>query len=91
MNRYILIRNECKLRKLNVTDYLGNWFTNDIPDNCKKDYTLTAEERQLLIERITERILNSPKKTWHYYGHEISRDDAIKLLNNDFYYDNPDL
>lgn len=85
MNRYILIRDECKLRKLNVTDYLGNWFTNDIPDNCKKDYTPTLEER------IKERILKSPKKTWHYYGHEINKDDAIKRLTNDFYYDNPDL
>ena len=91
MNRYILIRDECKLRRLNVTDYLGNWFTNNIPDNCKKDYTPTDEERQLLVERIKERILKSPKKTWHYYGHEISRDDAIKRLTNDFYYDNPDL
>ena len=36
MNRYILIRYECKLRRLNITDYLGNWFTNDIPDDCKK-------------------------------------------------------
>jgi hypothetical protein len=69
--------------------FYSNW--DNIPDEYYNDYEPTLEERQLLIERIKERILKSPKETWHYYGHEISRDDAIKRLTNDFYYDNPDL
>lgn len=80
MIRYILIRDECKRRGLNVTDFLENWVTNDIPDNCKQNYTSTEEERQLLIERITERINNSKKPYWHYYGMPISRGQAIELL-----------
>lgn len=33
-----------------------------------------------IIERITERIMKSPKKVWHYYGKPITKEQAIKLL-----------
>ena len=87
--RYCNIRDELRDRGFSVMSFYSNW--NNIPDEYYSDYEPTLEERQILIERIKERILKSPKETWHYYGHEISRDDAIKRLTNDFYYDNPDL
>ena len=36
------IPNKFTLRRLNITDYLGNWFTNDIPDDCKKKRLYTT-------------------------------------------------
>ena len=82
-SRYLDIHNECKERKLNVQYYYFNW--HNVSPEYFNDYTPTDEERQLLIERITERIKNSPKKSWHYYGNEISKDEAINLLDNKVY------
>lgn len=47
-----------------------------------REYEPTEEERNLLIERITYRILNSKKKTWHYYGKPITKEKAVELLKN---------
>lgn len=80
MGRYILLRDECKRRGFSVADYLGNWFNNTTPPSCLKDYTPTEEERQLLIARITDRIKQSTKASWHYYGQAITREQAIRLL-----------
>lgn len=88
-NRYCNIKDELINRGFSVMSFYSNW--DNIPNEYYNDYEPTLEERQLLIERIKERILKSPKETWHYYGHEISRDDAIKRLTNDFYYNNPNL
>ena len=32
------------------------------------------------MQRITQRIRESKKEVWHYYGKPISKDQAIKLL-----------
>lgn len=80
LDRYIRIRDECKRRGLRVTDYLENFFTNSIPDSFKQNYTPTEEERQLLIGRITERIMQSKKKSWHYRGQPITKEQAASLL-----------
>lgn len=52
----------------------------NIEERFNNEYTPTSEERDLLIERITERIMNSPKKCFHYYGKAISKEHAVKLL-----------
>lgn len=82
LDRYIRIRDECKRRGLRVTDYLENFFTNSIPDSFKQNYTPTEEERQLLTDRITERIMQSKKKAWHYCGQPITKEQAVKMLTD---------
>ena len=46
------------------------------------DYTPTDEEKRMLVERITQRILDSRKKAWHYYGVEITKERAINMIND---------
>ena len=48
-------------------------------------YEPTREERELLIERIGDMLMNTPKKFWHYCRKKISKEDAIVLLNSDNY------
>ena len=83
MDRYIQLRDECKRRGMDVTDYLGNWFDNGIPDECKHNHIPTNEEHDLLVERITKRINESTKKRWHYYKKPITKLEAINLLKHD--------
>jgi hypothetical protein len=79
-NRYVDIYNECLARGFNVEDYRQNWFIININDF--NDYQTTPNEYNLLIERITDRILNSKKKCFHYYGKSINKQEAIQFLNN---------
>ena len=81
LKRYGEIHAELVIRGFNVGIYYDNWDT--VPYIYSHDYTPTQEEHDLLVERITERIMNSPKKVWHYYGRPISKEEAIKLLNNE--------
>jgi len=78
--RYRAIHTECHLRHFWVEDYEDN-FVYGVPDEYQNDYQPTDEERRLLVERITERIMNSPKKMWHYNGDPISKERAIRLLD----------
>lgn len=78
-NRYKIIKDECELRKFNITDYSSNFL--NIDDKYMNDYTPTEGEYSLLKERITERINNSNKQYFHYYGKRISKTEAISLFN----------
>ena len=77
LDRYIEIRNECIRRGFNVEDYRKNW----IVYNVFNDYKPTINEFNLLVERISDRLLNTKKPYWHYYGERITKEDAIELLN----------
>jgi hypothetical protein len=78
-NRYIDIHCAVRGRGFNVQSYIDNWSTHCVKDYWN-DYTPTYEERQLLIDRITDRIMHSKKQTWHYYGQAISKEAAVRLL-----------
>lgn len=79
-NRYKEIYLECKKRNFNVSDYSSNW------ELYKKehynDYISTDKEKQLLINRIEERLINSTKKNWYYYGNRISKEKAVQILKS---------
>lgn len=80
LNRYKAVREECKRRGFNVTDYESNWDT----EGCEKymnDYIPTQEAKEILFERIELRINNSPKKYWHYWGERVSKEKAIEILH----------
>ena len=77
-NRYKAIKNECILRKFNIVDYSSNFL--NIDDQYMNDYTPTKDEFNLLKERITERIRNSNKQYFHYYGKRISKSEACSFL-----------
>lgn len=77
--RYREIYVECHLRHFWVENYEEN-FVYGVPEEYQGVYIPTDEERALLVQQITERIMNSTKKTWHYYGEPISKEAAVRLL-----------
>lgn len=76
--RYREIFYECLLRGFEVTYFGDSWLGIDRLD----DYCPTDAERLLLVDRISERLLNSRKKYWHYCGKRISAEDAVELLTS---------
>lgn len=78
-NRYLDIHSECTNRGFKPVDYSENWTGMYMPH--WNDYSPTIIEYGLLMHRITERLLNSSKKYWHYFGKQITKEQAVKLLN----------
>ncbi|MCK9446875.1 pyrimidine dimer DNA glycosylase/endonuclease V [bacterium] len=82
LSRYLSIYNECLERGFNVDNYSSNWDVYDkklfnnihIPNNIEKN---------LLINRISERLNNSSKKYWHYNKKQITKEEALILLKNE--------
>lgn len=75
LNRYREIHQECIARGFNVTNYATAWINKDTGD-----YTPTQDGITLLQNRIIERLTGM--KRIHYYGIQITSDEAIKLLLN---------
>ena len=80
LKRYIALYEECIRRGFNVQNYSKNWGT--VNPEFMKDYEPTKEERQLLVERITDRIVNGKKPYYHYYGRQISKEEAVAILES---------
>lgn len=78
LGRYSEIYYELIHRGFDVQDYSDNWKGIDLKYFNKHNCTL--EEKKLLIDMISDRIINRKKKFWHYYGKTISKEDAIGLL-----------
>ena len=81
-NRYVEIYEECKRRKFNVEDYSENFerLFVDVNEKFLKDYEPTEEDRLMLVKRISERIMKSLKRSFHYCGKAISKAEAVQLL-----------
>lgn len=80
LNRYKEIRSECLKRGFVVSDFSDNWC---VYENNMKTYKPNDFEKNLLIERISERLIDSKKEYWHYNREKISKENAIKLLNQE--------
>lgn len=76
--RYNKIYLECLQRGFNVEDYSSNW--NTILQEDYNDYVPTENDDMMLKGRIIERIHNSKKQFFHYYGQKITKQEAIDLL-----------
>lgn len=77
--RYISLLAEYESR----FDKSWKYLTVHIPKynhNIYKDHTPTIEESNLLIERLSTKIKNSPQIP-RFYKKEISKDDAVKMIN----------
>lgn len=77
-NRYTQIYQECKLRNYAVTDFSSNWL--NMPNEFYEDYQPNEYDRILLTNRLLERIKNTRLKSFHYYGRQITKEEAINLL-----------
>ena len=82
IDRYTFLRLEYYLRFKKYWQFrpdqsmLHRWFFKDLFN----DYTPTEKEKQLLIERISTRI-NESNQIPRYYGEKITKEQAIKILN----------
>ena len=81
LKRYVDIRNECLIRGFSIEDYSSNW---EVYCDYVKDYLPTNKERFLLIHRIAERLMQSTKEYLHYCGNRITREQAVKLLSENY-------
>ena len=79
-DRYIKVHWALRNRGYNVHTFISSW--DAVPQAYWNEYTPTCEERDLLVARITERIMNSKKQTWHYYGQPITKERAVQLLHS---------
>lgn len=77
--RYRLIHEECIRRGFNVPDYSGNWEQVSLK-SCWKSHLPTEKEKDLLIQRIKERINESAKAFFHYEGKPVTKEEAVKIL-----------
>jgi len=85
--RYIAIYDECLKRNFKIENYLNNW---DVYNGSKFEnvyYKTTYKEQLLLSIRIEERINDSSKSFFHYYGEKISKEKAIEILLKDNFYE----
>jgi hypothetical protein len=74
--RYQRLREEAGLRGFTVTDFSRNFEGLDLGNDWKPE----EQDRDLIIERIKERVLNGKKKIWHYYGRRITKEEVLDLL-----------
>lgn len=83
LQRYTIVLQELKNRGYNVKDESYRW---DVYQNCKylENYTETGKEAEIIKQRITEKIISSPKEYFHYNHKRISKEDAIKKLTNNY-------
>ena len=79
LKRYHQVLSECHRRNISVDDESYRW---DIYQKSafNSDYQETGDEKQILINRISEKIKNSPKEYFHYNHKRISKENPIKLL-----------
>lgn len=78
LERYKQIYWECISRGFSIENYEVNW--QPIPKLYMKEYTPSRLEKELLIERISERIKASNKEYFYYGRSPITKDTAINLL-----------
>jgi hypothetical protein len=79
LNRYKQVFNECIKRGYKIEDESWRW---DVYGNFRNDYKETGLEKNILIERMSERISSSPKVYFHYNHKRISKEESIKLLKS---------
>lgn len=79
LNRYHQVLSECHRRNISVDDESYRWDTYQ-NSTFNLDYQETGKEKQILINRISEKIKSSTKEYFHYNHKRISKKEAIELL-----------
>ena len=77
--RYCNCIEELKKRDYNIKDERRRW--DVYKDTYQEEFFSTGKEADIVKQRISERIENSPKEYFHYYHKRISKEEAIELLS----------
>lgn len=85
--RYQAIFLECKKRGYFTTNYNRNWLIYFLqPPNIHyyQKYQPTKETIYQSATNIINRLVESPKNTFHYYKKEITKDQALALITTHY-------
>lgn len=80
LRRYKELHVESIKRGFNLQYHPVGW-VEFMSRNLMQDYTPTERDLEILTERITNSILESPKPYFHYCRNRITKQEAVKLLS----------
>ena len=75
--RYQRLKEEAELRGFMVTDFSQNF---DGLGEDEEEWKPGIEDRKIIQERICQRVRESRKKVWHYYGRQITKEEVVEML-----------
>lgn len=75
--RYRRLREEAERRGFDVTDFSQNFEGVDLG----ADYCPSETDRALIIERICQRVRESRKVWWHYYGKRVTKEEVCNRIS----------
>lgn len=79
--RYNSIYIECLNRGFQVTSFETSWRIYAKKPHWN-NYKETSEDKAMLLERISQRINESPKPHWHYCGKIVTKQEACNILES---------
>ena len=74
--RYQRLREEAEKRGFDVLDFSQNFYGI----NLGEEWEPTETDRTIITQRICQRVRESKKRWWHYYGKRITREEVIERI-----------
>lgn len=74
--RYGRLREEAERRGFDITDFSQNFDGIDLG----ADYNPSENDRSQIVQRICQRVRESKKVWWHYYGKRITKEEVIDRI-----------
>jgi deoxyribonuclease (pyrimidine dimer) len=75
--RYRRLKEEAERRGFMVTDFSQNF--DGLGEN-EEEWWPEVKDKEKIIERIIQRVRESKKKCWHYYGKRITKEEVMRRL-----------
>ena len=75
-SRYELLKKEAEIRGFEVTDFSMNFNNLDLGEYWKPE----EKDKELIIQRISEKVMESKKIWWHYYRKRITKEEVIEKI-----------
>ena len=75
--RYQRLKEEAERRGFMVTDFSQNF---DGLGEDEEEWWPGVKDKEKIIERISQRVRESKKKCWHYYGRRITKEEVVGML-----------
>jgi len=74
--RYQRLKEEANRRGFDITDFSQNFDGIDLGE----DWEPTETDRALIVERICQRVRESRKFWWHYYGKRVTKEEVCDRI-----------
>ena len=76
--RYQRLKEEAERRGFRVTDFSQNF--DGLGEDEEDKWRPGIKDKEKIIERISQRVRESKKKCWHYYGRRITKEEVVEML-----------